>query len=591
MQFKLLSTYFQKLERTSSRNEMTVILSELLSEASLDEIDRICYLLLGKLAPMYKSVEFNMGEKMMLRVLGVAHKVDVSDVKKLMGELGDLGKVCWKLGKKSKDQKLLSVIEVYELLLAIAKDEGQGSQERKVSNYAKLLSTLDPLSAKYVACLPVSTLRLGFSVQTLLDALSWMQAGNKSLKKQVERAFNAAPDVGLIAKTFKKDGLAGLERIQIKVGRPIMPQKCQRVKTAEEMMERMGGAAAVEPKFDGTRTQIHLGVLPEDTQSQVDVQEALGFDVGEAVPPVRIYSRNLEDMTAMFPDLALAVSKSIKAKTAILDGEALGYDSSTGKFIPFQETIKRKRKHGVKEKIGEVPLKLFIFDVLFVDGKSLLSTPFNKRREILEKLVVGDYEEGITEVVVQEAPQIVVKSAKELQREFKKEIADGLEGVVVKSLDSLYEAGARGYSWIKFKGELDSVDCVVLGYYYGRGRRSGFGIGAFLVGVYDKNKDQFVTVAKIGTGLSDEQWVKMREDCDKLAIGEKPKNVLVDKALYPDVWAKPEIVVEIRADEITKSPAHTANYALRFPRLVDWRVDKVATDVTTLEEVEGMYGT
>ena len=304
---------------------------------------------------------------------------------------------------------------------------------------------------------------------------------------------------------------------------------------------------------------------------------------------MRIFTRNLENVTQMFPDLVKAVFSEVKAQEAILDGEGIGFDPKTKKFLPFQETIKRKRKYGISLKTKEIPLKYFVFDLLYQNGKSCLKMPFSKRRQILVKTVSL---KGKTIVL---SPQIVIENAAKLRCYHDEQIKKGLEGVVVKKWQAPYDPGKRGYTWVKFKQEegkkggglTDTLDCVVMGYYQGRGKRAIFGIGGFLVGV--RRGSNFLTISKIGTGLTDKQWREMRRRCEKVKARQQPKEYQVDKNLFPNVWCLPKIVVEIEADNITRSPIHTAGYALRFPRLVRFRDDKNPGQVTTLVEAIKLY--
>lgn len=592
MKFRRLCEYFQKIEKTAARNEITAILADLVKEASVDEIGKITYLSLGRLAPIFAPVEFFLAAKMMVRILAQASSVSEEKVMALYKKTGDLSAVVEELfssaGRRMGRGEGLTVADVYQSLLGIAEASGTGSQARKTDLFVRLLKQLDSLSAYYLVRIPLGRLRLGFSELTLLDALSWSKTGDKSLREDIEAAYNVQPDIGLISQIFKRDGLTGLKKTGAKVGFPILPARCQRLNTAEEIMEKMGAkAAAAEPKFDGSRAQVHLGVKKKKIEVAQEVLALEGLAKDKQLP-VKIFSRNLEEMTPMFPDLALAATKYIKAQSAILDGEALGFDPKTGKFLPFQETIQRKRKYRVKEMMGQIPLQLFVFDLLALDGESLLGRPFSERRHLLEGIVKENETIKLT-------PQTIVTSAKQLQKLFDEAIKKGLEGLVVKNLAGEYQAGARGFNWVKFKGEMDTIDVVVLGYYFGRGKRNKFGIGAFLAGVHDED-DSYKTIAKIGTGLSDEQWVEMRQRCNKIAVKTPPKDVVVDKILTPDVWVQPKIVVTIKADAITRSPLHTAGktdkesgLALRFPRLVDFREDKAPEDSTQVSEIEEMF--
>lgn len=582
MKFSKLSKYFAKLEATSSRNEMTAVLADLLKDSSKDEIDKICYLSLGRLAPLYAGIEFNLAEKMMIKILATAYQKSEEGVRKQYKRVGDLGEVVESLDRKERG-KPLEVREVYERLYEIAREAGEGSVERKISKTAKLLDDLDAWSAKYVVRIPIGKLRLGFSDLTILDALSWMIAGDKSKRGEIEEAFNAHADIGYIAGIVKKKGLKGLAGIKVSLGVPIMPALCQRLPTAQEMIEKMG-KVAVEPKYDGTRLQAHFS----KKRKWEEKEEQLSFDT-KPVGFVRTFTRNLENTTHMFPDLAQAVFEEAEAQEAILDCEAIGFDPKTGRFLPFQETIKRKRKYKIGEKAKEIPLKFFCFDILYKDGKDLLKTSFSKRREILGK-TLSDKNKTIIP-----SPQVVTDNPRQLRQYHDEQIERGLEGVVVKKWEAPYDPGRRGYTWVKFKQEkgkkggglADTLDCVVMGYYRGTGKRAAFGIGAFLVGI--RKEGQFLTISKIGTGLTDEQWREMYRRCEKVKTKEKPKPYQVVKDLAPDIWCSPEIVVEIEADNITRSPTHTASFALRFPRLVRFRDDKSSEQATTIKEVKRLF--
>jgi len=578
MRFKRLAEYFNKIEKEASRLTMTQDLAELFKEAAVEEIDQIIYLALGNLRPKFEGVEFNLGEKMMVRVLSVAYGVGVDKAEQVFKQTGDLGEVIEKLGVETGGGRDLSVAEVYKRLMDVAVDEGSGSQDRKVQSMARLLKDLDRLSAKYVVRIPVNKLRLGFSDMTVLDALSWMTKGDKSLRKDLERAFNVSADIGKIAEVFKKKGLAGIGEIKVEPGVPIRMAMAERLPNAEKTVEKLE-VFAVEPKYDGLRVQIHVD---KGKHLQKAGQEDL---FGKPKKLVRIFSRNLDNVTHMFPDIVDEAEK-LGVRRVILDGEAIAYSPKTGKFLPFQVTVQRKRKHGIKEKMGELPLKVMVYDLLFVDGKNLMLKPFKERRRELEKVMKGMKGELVL------AEQEIVSDVKQLRTLVKKYLGEGLEGAMCKKLTTTYQAGSRNFNWVKFKktteeGMADTLDCVVMGYYVGKGRRSGFGIGAFLVGV--RQGEKIGTVAKIGTGLSDEQWRETKERVDKIKVKDKPKGYVVDKNLEPDVWVEPKIVVEILADEITKSPIHSFELALRFPRLIKFRDDKQVSQATSKQELEKLF--
>ena len=559
MKFKELAVYLNKLEKTASRNEITQVLARLFGEASREEIDKIVYLVLGQLAPNYQGVVLNIAEKMMFRAIAKAYDTDLEKVKTLFKQKGDLGNVAESLSSSSSGK--FSVEEVYERLIEISKSGGAGSQEDKVAKMADLLKNLDSLSSRFVARIPVGRLRLGFSDMTILDALSFMLKGDKSARKEIETAFNVMVDPGKIAKLIKEKGLSGISHVIPEPGTPIRPSLAERLPSAEKMLEKVGKEVIVERKYDGFRVQAHI-----------------------AGKNITLFSRNLENTTPMFPDLVEALSK-INLKSAIFDGEAIAFDEKNHKFFPFQETMQRKRKHGIEEAVKNLPLKYFVFDILFKDGKSLLNLPFSERRKILEEISFKDSRIKITE-------QIITGSADTIRDLIKKYLKEGLEGALIKKIDAPYKTGARGYHWVKYKkttvaGVADTIDCLVMGINKGKGKRTGFGAGAFLVGI--KDGEMFKTVSKIGTGLTDEQWRELDKRSKELMVNEKPSEYEVDRNLSPDMWTKPSLVVEILADEITKSPNHSAGLALRFPRLINFRDDKDPKDTTTVKELTHLF--
>ena len=574
MKFKIVSEQFQKIEQTSSRLKMTQLLAELFKKATPREAQIISYFSLGELYPPYKNLQFNIADKLMFPIVARLLGKTQSFIKKAVQKAGDIGAVVgeWEWLQSSTD---LTVTNVYAQLCALEKITGTGSQEKKADALFELLGDLDSASAKYVVRIVLGKLRLGFSDMTVIDALSWMEVGDKSLRKEIEHAYNISVDIGLIAKTLKEGGIKAIEKMKIAIGIPIRPAAAERLPNAKAIIDKIGPCVA-QPKLDGFRLQIHV-------------------DKTGAKPKVYFFSRNLKNMSDMFPDLIKPI-ESLKVKTLICEGEAIGYDPNTDSFLPFQETVKRKRKHGIEKAATEFPLKLFLFDLLYLNGTSLLDEPHAERYEKLKKLVKVDPDNPLQFIQEKE-----IKTAKQLEEYFYSMIGEGLEGVVVKRMDAIYQPGKRNFNWIKLKrqeeGELeDTIDCVILGYYYGSGKRAGFGIGAFLAGVFDKKNDQFETVAKVGTGLSDAAWKELRKKLDKVEVKKKPTNVECAKKLYPDVWTAPEIVCLIRADEITKSPTHSAGktdkeigFALRFPRFMGYRADKSPEDATTVTELKKMF--
>ncbi len=573
MKFKDVAQSFAQIEATPSRNETTALLADLLSKATPEEAAIICNVSLGQLNPPYVGTLFNVAEKNMVKILAALFDESEKIVEQERKKVGDLGSLLdaytWDVARA------LTVEQVNDALHTIEHLEGTGSQEKKSKQLQDLLHALDPLSAKYVVRIILGKLRLGFSDMTLIDALSWMVAGDKSLRPIIEHAYNICVDIGLIAKTLKADGIKALEHMRIQVGVPIRPAAAERLPTAQAIYDKIGNCVA-QPKLDGFRLQIHM-------------------DCSKKTSIIKFFSRNLIDMSTMFPDI-VDILKDLSVSTLICEGEAIVYDPNTGQFVPFQETVKRKRKHGVEQAAQDMPLRVFVFDILYLNGTSLLDKGHEERRALMLDLFKRFNREN-----VQAIQEDKMHSAKELEHYFITHIEAGLEGLIAKRPNAPYTPGKRNFNWIKLKrqeeGHLeDTIDCVILGYYGGHGKRATFGIGAFLVGVFNPEQDRFETVAKIGTGMTDAEWRDLKKQCDANAVDGKPKNVMCPKELYPDVWVSPDIVCQIRADEITQSPLHTAaktdkslGYALRFPRFMGYRPDKKATQATDVDEIKHLY--
>ncbi len=573
MKFSKVAHFFYQIEFVSGRLDKTVLLAELLSQATPQEASIICYLSLGKLYPPYIGTQFQMAEKNLILTVADLLGFDPRVIKESLKKLGDIGLVIGQSVWASAAD--ISIEDVYKKLQNLEKVSGTGAQEEKIKLLKELLLQTDSLSAKYILRIVLGKLRLGFSDMTIIDALSWMEVGSKALRKKIENSYNLCADIGKIANTLKLRGIQSVEAITIQVGIPIRPAAAERLPTARAIVEKIGSCIA-QPKLDGFRLQLHL-------------------KKENSITTIKFFSRNLLDMTFMFPDIRQELEK-LDVKELICEGEAIVYDSNTNSFLPFQETVKRKRKHNVENMATQMPLQVFLFDLLYHDGKEYLAKTHQERRVALENLFKNSIDSSIK--VVEE---VFIQTPTQLEDYFIKNISSGLEGLVVKKQDSIYQPGKRNFNWIKLKrqeeGRLDdTLDCIILGYYKGKGKRAKFGIGAFLVGVYNKKNHTVETVAKIGTGLKDNEWVDLKKKCDAIMVSKKPDTVFCVKELFPDVWVVPELICMIRADEITKSPTHTAaktknnlGYALRFPRFMGYRQDKSVEDATDNKEVERLY--
>jgi DNA ligase-1 len=593
MTFNTFATYLSDLEKTASRLEMTALLAQVYQELSIDEIQPASYLLQGQLKPAFASLEFQLSTKSVLKALALwrsKHVAVESSSLDLFGQSdtqshlevvtasyklkGDMGACAEELLGVAQPSHPLSLLAVYERLERIAQDSGEGSQDRKAAALVELLEELTAGEARFVVRIILGTMRLGFSTQTLFDAWSWAIWGDKRDHDVLELAYQRRADAGVLAQVYLKAGeakdaeqiAAALATYDIELGTPVVPALCQRLNSAEEIAAKMG-EVMVEPKYDGVRVQLHVRLGAE--------------------PLLKTFTRSLEENTHQFPEL-VAATQNLRCQSVILDAEAIGFDPVTGELKAFQETITRKRKHDVAEVAAAVPLRFYIFDVLYLDGQSLLALPLRKRKELLDN-IFDDNEVLIhTPVTLTTQPEIIRKVHTE-------QLALGLEGAVIKQADSIYQSGRQGWSWVKIKeaegqrGKLsDTIDAVVMGYYAGRGKRAGFGVGAFLVGVRGTD-DTWITIAKIGTGLTDEQFRELKTRMAALETPVSPPTYRVPKELAPDVWLSPGLVVEIAADELTTSPLHTAGLALRFPRLIKFRDDKGIEGATTVEEIRQLH--
>ncbi|EFH85316.1 ATP-dependent DNA ligase [Ktedonobacter racemifer] len=577
MEFAVLAQCFEALEGTSSRRNLVQLVTTLFRQVEHpEEIQQICYLMQGRVAPLFMPLEMGMAEKAVLQALAQASSHSLEQITERYATLGDLGLVAAQIqGETEQPIQKVSVNEVFTVLQTIAQTAGKGAIEKKRVLLVGLLDHVDGESAKYSVRIVLGKLRLGIGDATILDALAITKWNDAKKRKLLEGVYHVTSDLGLIARTLwehpeAEEAQRAIASLDIAVGRPIHSQLAERLPTAEAIIEKMGSVVA-QYKYDGFRVQIHKN--------------------GQQIA---IFSRNLENLTDMFPEILEATRTQVQAEQAILDGEALAYNATSEEFLPFQETTRRRRKHGVALMAQELPLKAFVFDILYKDGASLLEYPLEERLKVLEETIPQ------TRNTLMVTRSHLVDDAKSLTLLFDEAISKGLEGLVVKRWGSHYEAGARNYNWVKIKrhaaGALDdTIDGVLLGYLFGRGKRAALGAGALLVGVYDARQDRFVTVTKIGTGLSDEQWGSIRERTKGLPTDRQPARVF--SLITPSVWLKPAIVIEVLADEITRSPNHTAGkvgdepgYALRFPRLIAFRDrDKQPEDATTVEEVIEMY--
>jgi DNA ligase-1 len=578
LKFIKLAQIFDKIEATTKRLEMTSLLVDLIKETPDDEIGKVAYLIQGKLYPDYFGIELGVAEKLLTKALAsVAGKAE-NQVEADYKRTGDIGLTAEGLLKKKSQAalfaKALTVDSVYNTFDKIAHATGSGSVETKTRLLTSLMNDASPIEGKFIARMAVGKLRLGVADMTVLDALAVAYGGEKAAREPIERAYNLSSDLGYVAEAVARNGVQGIKKLKITIGRPIRPMQCERLSSAQEILDKLGGVAAAEYKYDGLRIQAH--VSPKN---------------------VFLFSRRLENITGQFPDVQTLLKSGVKATEAIVEGECVAVDPHTGDMLPFQVISQRRgRKYDIDIKTEEIPVSVHLFDALYVDGEDLTRTPYPERRKVLTKITKPEEH-------LQVAHQIEARNSERLEAFMEEAVAAGCEGLVAKNVSeqSIYQAGARGWLWIKYKRSYkaavqDTFDLVPVGAFAGRGKRAGT-YGALLLAVYNHETDTFDTLCKLGSGFTDDDLKNLPKMMEPTLDGKRHPRV--NSLMQPDKWFVPTNVLEVAADEITLSPLHTcgrdsirpgSGLALRFPRFTgNWRKDKGPEDATTSHEVVEMY--
>ena len=582
MLFEEVARAYERIESTASRLEMRDMLADLFSGASCDELKTIVYLTTGRICPEFVDMEFGVADKQVLKAIYEATRVDMSHLEALYRKTGDLGAVAMMVLMEKKQSSLfteaLTVEGLRSALEELSRKSGKGSQQYKSRRLAGLFHSASPVEAKYLARILVGKMRIGVAVMTILDALAVVFAGDEN-RDAVERAYNITSDIGLVAEILCRDGVDALKGLRVQVGNPLKAMLAERLGDLNDILTKMGGKAAFEYKYDGLRMQVHIDKTAPDGEK------------------VRMFSRQLEDLTPQFPELHDWILKAFKEEKGIVEGECVPVDISTGEFLPFQVISRRRgRKHGLDGAIEEFPVKLILFDVLLSGDTETIDLPFPERRKELERIVEPNERVDLSTI-------LVTDSADEAQRFFMEALASGCEGLMAKSLaeDSVYRAGNRGWIWIKYKKEyrsemVDTVDLVVVGAFAGKGRRAN-AYGALLMASYNPEENRYETVCKLGSGFDDSHLSLLPEMLKPYL--QKARDKRVDSILEADYWFSPGLVLEIIGAEITHSPAHTcardvlkegAGLSIRFPRFTGrFREDKGPEDATTSQEIVNLY--
>ncbi len=575
MEFSIIAELFEKMENTSKRIELTNILVELLKKTPKKIIPNVVYLLQGIIRPNFEGVELGVAEKLAIRSISKSSGLPIKKIEDDYRNCGNLGLTASNILKLKTQTTFttekITVERVYETLFKIANLEGKGSQDLKMKYISSLLNDATPLEAKFVLNILLGTLRLGIAENTVMDALAIGFTGKKEYRKQIEDAYNVSSDLGKVSEVIASEGLDGIKKFQISLFNPVRPMLADRIKSEKDATEKMPVEFAAEYKLDGERVQIH---------KQAD--------------KIILFSRSLENITKYYPDIVENIGNSLDVNEGIFEAEIVAINENTGEFLPFQELMHRRRKYKLKKAVLQYPITVNFFDVLYFDGKNCLNLKYSERRKILENSVK---ENNFAKLV----PMAIVKNENEVEDFLENSINSGCEGLMLKILDAAYRAGIRGGNWLKLKREYrnelgDSLDLVVIGAYFGKGRRTGR-YGTLLLATYNPEKDNFPSICKVGTGFTDESLDQLYQILSNKVILKK--NPRIESEMEADVWFEPELVLEIVASEITLSPIHKtalgtirkgAGLALRFPKFTGKiRIEKGSEDASTDEEVYSLY--
>jgi len=575
MEFSTLAEIFQRMEKTSKRIELTDILVELLKKTPKEILPNIVYLLQGIIRPNFEGVELGIAEKLAIHAISKSSGLSIKKIEDDYREGGDLGLTASNILKLKTQTTFtvekITVERVYDTLFKIAKLEGKGSQDLKMKYISSMLNDATPIEAKFVMKILLGTLRLGVAENTVMDALAIAFTGKKENKEEIENAYNVSSDLGKVSLVVATDGIEEIKKFKISLFSPIRPMLADRVKSETEAIKKMPQSFAAEYKLDGERVQIH-----------------------KQMNKIILFSRRLENITQYYPDIIENIGKSINVDEGIFEAEIVPINENTGEFLPFQELMHRRRKYKLEKAVLQYPITVNFFDVLYFDDKNCLNLEYTKRREILEKVVKED---NFAKLV----PMLLVKNENEIEDFLESSINSGCEGLMLKTPNAGYRAGARGSNWLKLKREYrnelgDSLDLIVIGAYFGRGRRTGL-YGTLLLGTYNPENDTFPSICKVGTGFTDESLDQLYQILSNKVILKKNSRVVCE--MEADVWLEPELVLEVVASEITLSPIHktglnlvrkNSGFALRFPKFTGKiRYEKAVEDASTHDEVLALY--
>ena len=575
MKFAEIAEFFERMEVTSKRLELTEILVELLKNTPINVISKVTYLIQGKLRPNFEGVELGIAERLAMKAISKSAGVSMKKIEDGYKVGGDLGVTAANILKQKTQTTFsaesITLERVYDTLFKIAKLEGKGSQDMKIKYISSLLNDATTNESKFILKILLGTLRLGIAENTLMDALAIAFTDEKSNRVLIENAYNVSSDLGYVSEVVAKQGINGIEKFEIAIFNPIRPMLADRVKSEEDAIKKFQDEFAAEYKLDGERAQIH-----------------------KKGNEIIIFSRSLEKITQYYPDIVEKIPNLLICDECILEAEVVAINEDTGNFLPFQELMHRRRKYKLEKAVSDYPITVNFFDILFLNGKKIIDLPYLERRNNLLKIVKDDK-------FVKVIPMSIIKNEGDVLEVLENSINSGCEGLMLKMLQSPYRAGMRGSNWLKLKREYqnelgDSLDLIVVGAFFGKGRRTGR-YGTLLLATYNSDSDTFPSICKVGTGFTDESLDQLYQILSPNVTIKK--NSKIESDMNADVWFEPSLVIEIVASEITLSPIHKtgfnilrkeSGFALRFPKFTGKiRSEKNVEDASTDEEVIALY--
>ena len=528
----------ERLEGISGRLEMIDVISRELPGLSPDELPIFVRFVMGRIFPDWSQTQLGIGPNLLYEAIGYVAGTRKEDVVEKINVTGDVGKAVEELlAIKSQTtffHEELDLVRVYHELMAIASQEGKRSQREKLLSVRRLLGNAHPLEARYLVRIMLEELRIGVGEGSVREAIAKAFSVDAAL---VEHAMQALNDLGEVARLAKL-GPDALKDVKITLFHPVRMMLAQ-AGTIPDMIQEHGQIAA-EYKYDGSRFQFH-----------------------KKGNWCRMYSRRLEDVTGALPDV-IEQLLGVTDHDVILDGEVIAIKD--GRPLPFQSVLRRfRRRHDVTEATIEIKLVPHVFDILYVDGETLIDLPLSDRRKKLEEVVKFFL-----------APQVVSNDQKVIEQTYQAALNAGHEGLMLKVLSSPYSPGQRGQNWIKIKPEVDTLDLAVIGAEWGEGKRAHV-FGSFLVACLDQGK--LIPLSRVATGFSDEQLAEVYDLLKDSVTTRSGKEVSFEPAL----------VFEVGYSELQVSPTYAGGFALRFPRFVRIRDDKDIAEIETLDSIRERY--